>query len=47
MRQPTTFFSRGHLMRNALGALGALLAMDVLLVGAAKARFKRARLILD
>jgi ABC-2 type transport system permease protein len=37
----------GHVMRNALIGLLGLAALDALLVVAAKARFKRARLILD
>jgi ABC-2 type transport system permease protein len=37
----------GHLMRNAVFGLTMLIAVDALLLGAAKARFKRARLILD
>jgi ABC-2 type transport system permease protein len=37
----------GHLMRNALMGLTMLLAVNAVLLGAAKARFKRARLILD
>ena len=36
-----------HLLRNAGVAILALVAVDALLLGAAKARFKRARLILD
>jgi len=36
-----------HLLRNAGVAMLALVALDALLLGAAKARFKRARLILD
>lgn len=37
----------GHIVRNAVIGLFALALLDALLLGAAKARFKRARLILD
>jgi ABC-2 type transport system permease protein len=37
----------GDVMRNALIGLGLLIALDALLLGMAKARFRRARLILD